>query len=177
MIFRFLIIVLILTVIWSFFRRRSNRKNKVREFILNFFFIYLLGVIFVTFEPFLFYFPDAKPLDAHLVPFEEIREQFNRNSAIAWYYLIANIVMLIPFGLFLPYIFNLKPLLIMVSLSGFAFSLTIETFQLLFTFRSFDVDDLIFNTTGALIGGLCYGMVQMILMGRKKREPKFISYK
>jgi glycopeptide antibiotics resistance protein len=172
MIIRFLIIVLILTVIWSFFRRRSNRKNKVRELILNFFFIYLLGVIFVTFEPFLFYLPDAKPLDVHLVPFEEIREQFNRNSTIAWYYLIANIVMLIPFGLFLPYIFNLKPLLIMVSLSGFAFSLTIETLQLLFTFRSFDVDDLIFNTAGALIGGFCYSIAHNIFIGFKKERTK-----
>lgn len=47
-------------------------------------------------------------------------------------------------------------------------SLSIEILQL-FTFRATDVDDLIMNTTGALVG---YGIAKLILRKNGKAEDK-----
>lgn len=168
---RYLSYVFIFSILWIIFRYWSYKRggkvlNKGNELIFSLFFVYLLGVFFVTFEPFKFYFPSEIPLKAFIVPFEQISAQFGRNSSIAWYYLIANIVMLVPFGVLVPMIASLECRFLLVMFLGFCFSLAIETIQLLFTFRSFDVDDIIFNVTGALVGYSFYYLTRMLL--RKK---------
>lgn len=62
-----------------------------------------------------------------------------------------NIELFVPLGFFLPTLFPRFRMLWSVALSGFLFSLTIELLQLL-SYRVTDVDDLLMNTLGAVIG-------------------------
>ena len=66
-----------------------------------------------------------------------------------------NVYLFIPLGFFLPLLWYQKKGLLYTAVFRFLFSLLIELSQLL-NHRSSDVDDLIMNTSGALIGFLLY---------------------
>lgn len=66
-----------------------------------------------------------------------------------------NVIMFLPFGFLIPVIWERMNSLIYAMGSGFAFSFLIEMSQLL-NHRRTDVDDLIFNTLGAVIGFALY---------------------
>lgn len=77
-------------------------------------------------------------------------------------------VMFIPFGGFLPIYFKQFQKVGATVFAGFLMSLSIEILQL-FTFRATDVDDLMMNTIGALVG---YGIAKLILRKNRKAEDK-----
>ena len=81
---------------------------------------------------------------------------------------IANILMMMPFGFLLPLISPKSGKFRIIFLSGFLFSLSIELSQL-FNYRATDIDDLILNTLGAILG---YEICQAGLMLFRKNEPK-----
>lgn len=62
-----------------------------------------------------------------------------------------NVVMFIPYGIFLPVLWDRYGNLFFTLGSGFLFSLFIETGQI-FSHRASDINDLITNTAGTLIG-------------------------
>lgn len=62
-----------------------------------------------------------------------------------------NVVMLVPFGAFLTIYFKKFSKLAPTVLAGALMSIVIEVLQL-FTFRATDIDDLIMNTLGTLVG-------------------------
>lgn len=110
----------------------------------------------------------------NLVPFKEIRrfivylnvvgiESFLLN-------IVGNIVGFMPFGFFLPVISRRSRRFFNTVLLSFLFSLSIETIQLVFKVGSFDVDDMILNTAGGILGYILYKIVQHIRVRRKKRE-------
>lgn len=74
---------------------------------------------------------------------------FSDEISVAGYLL--NAVMLVPFGFLVPLMWKPLSRFWRVALSGFCFSFLIETSQLL-NHRGTDVDDLIMNTLGAVIG-------------------------
>ena len=77
--------------------------------------------------------------------------------------LLGNITMFIPVGIFWPFCFKKLNNVGKVVFAGFGYSLIIEISQLLFYERSSDIDDLITNTTGVLIGALIYFGIQSII--------------
>ena len=68
---------------------------------------------------------------------------------------ILNIILFIPFGFLIPLIWKKMRSLHLTALAGFSFSILIEISQLLNNRRT-DIDDLIMNTLGAIIGFLIY---------------------
>lgn len=76
-----------------------------------------------------------------------------------------NILMFIPFGVFLPIYFGRFWKMSTTVLAGAFMSFTIEVLQL-FTFRLTDIDDLIMNTLGTLLG---YGIGAIIVHKQKER--------
>lgn len=68
--------------------------------------------------------------------------------------LVGNIIGFVPFGFILPLLAKKFQKLSAVTVSTFCLSLTFELLQLVFEFGSFDVDDLILNTIGGLLGYL-----------------------
>lgn len=73
-----------------------------------------------------------------------------------------NVIMLMPFGFLLPTLFRDKRRLWKTALSGALFSVLIECSQLL-NYRSTDVDDVILNTLGAVIGYLIYWLFARVI--------------
>ncbi|WP_051540465.1 VanZ family protein [Clostridium ihumii] len=72
---------------------------------------------------------------------------------------IMNIIMFIPFGIGIPLLWKNRTTFVRTTFVGFVFSLLIEISQL-FNFRATDIDDLIMNTLGTMIG---YGIYYLLL--------------
>lgn len=70
--------------------------------------------------------------------------------------LVGNVVVFIPFGFLLPYIQERCRRLPILLLNAFLFVLGIEVFQLFSAFGAFDVDDILLNCVGAVIGWVGY---------------------
>ncbi len=71
--------------------------------------------------------------------------------------LVGNIVAFVPFGFFLPQVIRKGRRFWVMLLNAFVFVVGIEVFQLLSAFGAFDVDDILLNCFGAVIGwgGAC----------------------
>ena len=82
--------------------------------------------------------------------------------------IIGNIMMFIPVGLTWPFCFKKLDTIGKTVLAGAGFPLFIEITQLPFYDRCSDVDDLILNTTGILIGAFIYFGIKR-LTNHKKR--------
>jgi Glycopeptide antibiotics resistance protein len=71
-----------------------------------------------------------------------------------------NVVLFVPFGLFLPILLRVRFLFLKTVLAGFLFSLSIELIQYFFAARIFDIDDLLLNTIGTLTGCILLGIIR-----------------
>ena len=71
---------------------------------------------------------------------------------------ILNVILFVPLGLFLPLLWEKFGSLARTALFGFGVSLAVELCQL-FTFRTTDIDDLITNTAGTIVGFFIYKLV------------------
>lgn len=109
----------------------------------------------------------------NLVPFKEIRRfiVYRRVVGIQSFFLniVGNIMGFMPCGFFLPVISRRSRRWFNTVLLSFLFSLSIETVQLVFKVGSFDVDDMILNTLGGILGYILYKIVQHIRIRRKRR--------
>lgn len=102
----------------------------------------------------------------NLIPFLEIRRFWNYREMLgktAFYSnILGNMIGFLPFGFILPIIQPKMNHGGLIVLAGFLLSLGVEVIQLLAMVGSFDVDDLILNTTGALIGYLIFVICNQI---------------
>lgn len=109
----------------------------------------------------------------NLTPFKEIRRfiVYRHVVGIQSFFLniVGNIVGFMPFGFFLPVISRRSRHWYNTVLLSYLFSLSIETIQLVFKVGSFDVDDMILNTLGGMLGYILYKIVQNIRIRRKMR--------
>ena len=80
--------------------------------------------------------------------------------------LLGNFALFIPFGLFIPRLFERYRRFVKFILLAFAILISIETFQVLTLRGSFDVDDIILNLAGAVIGFF----IARIAKSRKQRD-------
>ena len=101
--------------------------------------------------------------DDHFIPFQgtinliKLAQQYNFEG----YYLglliknvVGNLILLFPLGFFSPLV--IRPFSTFLSIAMFAFFLSFlaELFQLIWSIGIFDVDDIIYNVTGATVGFL-----------------------
>lgn len=96
----------------------------------------------------------------NLEPFREIvrfvRYRHKLGMTAVVLNLAGNIAVFIPFGIFIPVLFKPDMRLWQIVFSTMAASLAIEIIQLVFRVGSFDVDDILLNTFGGLIGACIY---------------------
>lgn len=111
----------------------------------------------------------------NLVFFQEIRRFITYRKEIGLegfiVNIIGNVLAFTPFGFCLPLIRIKKTTFFKVLCLSFLFSLTIESIQLIYQIGIFDVDDLVMNTVGGVLGYLIYkiGTAFMELKKRKRR--------
>lgn len=94
---------------------------------------------------------------ANFTPFKTIKMYIHYYGRLnSFENLFGNILIFIPFGILAPLSFRrLRKWYLLLPLS-FLFIFGIEFFQLVTRFGEFDVDDILLNMTGVLIGWLCY---------------------
>lgn len=96
----------------------------------------------------------------NLIPFREIYRFLTNADVVglkaSLYNILGNIGIFIPLGILFPYVNHRKDRWISIIVYGFFISFLIESIQLILAIGSFDVDDLILNTLGAMIGYMFY---------------------
>ena len=122
----------------------------------------LLALIFIIYVLCLFYvvtFQDVGWSSSNFVPFKEMF-RYSFGSKLFIKNVLGNIIMFIPYGFFVSYYLKLKK-----PLSAFLLILlvssSIETTQLLIG-RVFDIDDIILNIIGGILGFLIYKFLDLI---------------
>lgn len=99
----------------------------------------------------------------NLTLFQEIKRFFIYADILGWkavvVNLLGNVVAFLPFGYFVPRIAKRPVGLYITGLFSFEFSLMIESIQLITKLGCFDVDDLLLNTIGGLLGYICYYII------------------
>ena len=102
----------------------------------------------------------------NLRPFREIlrfiRYRETIGSVRVMLNLAGNVLGFIPFGFFVPMHFRKTRKWNIVLLLSMEFSIVIEVLQLLLKVGSCDVDDVLLNTLGGVLGYFCYFLVQQI---------------
>ncbi len=91
----------------------------------------------------------------NLIPFHEIERFWKHRDILgvhSLYNLLGNIIGFMPAGFFIPILWEKRKGVIFTVCVTFEMSLFVELMQLIFRVGSFDVDDLILNTLGGLLG-------------------------
>lgn len=96
---------------------------------------------------------------SNFIPFKEIF-RYQIGSRLFIKNIVGNILLFLPYGYFTSYYLNNKKLW-PTALLTIIVSFTIETVQLKIG-RTFDVDDIILNTCGGIIGGFIYSLSESV---------------
>ena len=128
---------------------------------------YLMPMVFALYIIAVFYITNPGTLyDAMGTSWEEMKERINWlpfSEKIDPVGYLLNVVMFLPFGILVPLIW--KRIRKGTCLAALGFSALIEVTQL-FSGRGTDVDDLIMNTLGAVIGYLAYRVWDKVMDSR-----------
>ena len=110
----------------------------------------------------------------NLVLFREIRRFYTKRQvlgdSVVWMNIAGNIAAFVPFGIFVMPVSNRRINFLETVIITFNVSLCVEIIQLVTKVGSFDVDDLLLNTIGGLIGAGIYVVYAMI--ERKRTNGK-----
>lgn len=144
--------LIIITVIISSLRI-TYLITKHKKFLLHKEIIYLLAVIYILCLFHVVTFQDINYGESNFIPFKEIfRYSIGSNKFIK--NVLGNIILFIPFGFLSSYLLKNRKLGVITILTIMA-SGTIETVQY-YIGRVFDIDDIILNLLGGIIGFLIY---------------------
>lgn len=159
-VFYFLIFA-VLRLIWLLFiRRRRSLKSEASVWIFAFYMILVLMLTTFrdTYFPWQLVFNFNRPLsDVNLVFMKETWKLVYAPSRLDFFYnSFGNILCLVPFGILFPIVFSKKQSFVKTVLVGMLFSISIETLQFLLGTGVSDIDDVFFNTCGAILGYLIY---------------------
>ena len=159
--------VLIMTIILSTLRVSYILKNKLKfcfyeEMFKLAFMIYIIGLFYlVTFQ-------DVSWSTSNFIPFKEIF-RYNIFSSMFFKNVIGNMIIFIPYGFFVSYFLKLDRTKLVIFLS-LVTSITIEITQLIIG-RVFDVDDILLNVLGGIVGYLLYKLIK----GIKDKLPRIFK--
>lgn len=168
----FMILFLIVFLI-TFLIYRKKGKNQIKLFFIGMFEIYILLVFSVAILPIRFISPDLREGEIAVknffqwIPFRSIYTTLIKESIFS-VQLIGNIVLFFPFPIFLGYLKMNSKKYGMLFLQSFSVSILIEILQVTIDFalgypsRKFDVDDIILNAVGILLGLFIYFMIQRV---------------
>lgn len=106
---------------------------------------------------------DFESFSNNFIPFKEIM-RYRTTSVLFYRNVIGNIALFIPFGFMITDMVKEKAHktnILITSLITFLTSLSIETIQM-FIGRSFDIDDILLNLVGGMIGFIIYHITHLI---------------
>ena len=175
----FLFLEIAFTAIWLMVRVaiwiKQKRIDWKRETFLLLMYINLAVIIRFTFfpmskvdgqiQPLVFDIATAFPFRVNLLPLVNLFDYDSKRDLLL--NVIGNAAMFIPSGIVLPFVYKRLNSFWKVLLAGIGISLCIEIIQLPFSVRATDIDDLILNTIGVIVG---YGIVTLIRCLRRTKQ-------
>ena len=147
-------------------RFKLKAKNRKRLRVLG-------KILFVLYIGFLFYFlifsdwygrEGTGEYHYNLVLFCEIKRFWLYRDVLGWVAyanLFGNVLIFVPFGFFMPMASRYRSFFLTLFYS-FGVSFFVECFQLVTRVGSFDVDDMLLNTLGGVIGYIVFAICNMI---------------
>lgn len=135
-------------------KKRTAKRIRVVGGLL--FLIYLLLLIYFLFFAESYGRSGGEEYRYNFIPFREIRRYLLYPHLLGTYAvltnLIGNVMGFLPFGAILPVLKKNMRSIWKILLLSFEFSAMIEVTQLITRLGSFDVDDIILNTAGGVLG-------------------------
>lgn len=146
----------------------------------------ILGkILFILYIVFVFYFlliseiygrtGEMREYHYNLILFKEIKRFWNYRNQLGIFAtatnLLGNVLIFLPFGFFMAMASRYRSFLSTVIYS-FALSLTIELSQLFMKVGCFDVDDLLLNTIGGMIGFVAFSICNVIRRNYAKKKRR-----
>jgi len=176
----YLTAIVCISCLWILFRGiicfRKKQISFLREMELLLVYICLIVVVRFTFFPFfkvngqvqpLHFDPaNAFPPKINLIPLVYLFDYEIRREALI--NVIGNTAMFVPIGIIWPIVFRKLNTPAKVITAGVGFSACIEILQLPFFQRVSDIDDLLLNTLGFLLGYGIFLLVKLIIGITKK---------
>ena len=170
----FLFLEFVFASIWLAIRVGVWSKQKhidwKREAVLLLLYINLAVIIRFAFfpmskadgqvQPLIFDPATAFPFRVNLFPLVNIFDYDSMRDLLL--NVIGNVAMFIPSGIVLPTIYRRLDSFVKVILAGGGISLCIEIIQLPFRVRASDIDDLILNTVGVMLGYGIYALIRRL---------------
>lgn len=164
----------IFTLLWIFYRGITGVVQKrfcwKQEALLLLMYINLAVIIRFVFYPFFAVDGQVQPLiiqareifppRINLIPFLYITDYEVKREALI--NIIGNVSLFIPTGIILPILYKRLNSFWKVLLTGAGISLCIEVIQLLLPNSVTDIDDLILNTAGVIIGYAVFSLVRRL---------------
>ena len=164
----------IFTLLWIFYRGITGVVQKrfcwKQEVLLLLMYINLAVIIRFVFYPFFAVDGQVQPLiiqardifpsRINLIPFLYITDYEVKREALI--NIIGNVSLFIPTGIILPILYKRLNSFWKVFLTGAGISLCIEVIQLLLPNSVTDIDDLILNTAGVIIGYAVFSLVRRL---------------
>ena len=161
-----------------------DKKQIHKKYFRIIFFIYLLIVIKVI----IFKYPmeqlrsiasswDKKVIlegldTANFTLFKTIRMYIEYSYMLnSFENLVGNVVVFIPFGFLFPYVLEGGKNFLVMLLHALVLIIGIEVFQLFSAFGAFDVDDILLNSLGVILGYIVYRSFET-MKSDKDREEK-----
>ena len=176
------LIIVSLSIVLLIIPLLKRRISLLKFIYLLLFIIYICTLIGITIFPFPVqkYFietmiEDQLGLKHNFIPFKIIYDAMNIGSLsfglnILLKQAVGNIILFLPMGFVLPMIFTNVKAIRKVIFIGFLASLSIELFQgfaglwIGYNYRAVDIDDLIFNVLGTVIGFFAWKLMHGFLI-------------
>lgn len=166
--------VIFISIIWCFSRAVIWVKNRkiswIRELQLLLVYVCIIVVVRITFcplervdgklQPLIFNIAKVFPFRINLIPVVNLFDYVDKKEAILNF--VGNTTMFIPIGIIFPAVYKELNTPFKVIAGGVGFSLCVEIFQLPFCDRVTDIDDLLMNTLGYLVGYGVYVLVKKV---------------
>lgn len=132
-----------------------SKNNKIIRYFINcisfIYFAVLIKLLFLGTRKYILF------RTYNIVPLKQINEYIsNLNTYDLYYNLLGNIILFIPLGFLIPFIFKKRNNFWDNILITLIFATTIESLQYILVRGAFDIDDIILYTIGSLIGYLIH---------------------
>ncbi|MBR2672370.1 MAG: VanZ family protein [Oscillospiraceae bacterium] len=150
----------------------SDTKKTIKWLMNVVFLVYLLMLLRMT--VFRNGFVDSDVFSngsLNLVPFSDLIRIANNDMGVFIYLALGNIVVFMPFGFFIAW-YEKNVGLAVVTLWGFFLSLGIELSQYVFGTGVTEIDDIILNTLGCLLGGIIERAIYYLYLKKQRKEAE-----
>ena len=159
-----IVVILLLTGYFLLYKKLMKGTDKLNKFKFGLWSIFVIYIVVVLGATIGHRASAYGNINLHL--FSSYKNAYNSFSIREWRNIILNILMFVPLGFMIPLLFKKCKRWYITYLIGFGATLFIEILQLISKRGIFELDDIINNTLGCIIG---YGIVIFFISIYEKR--------